>query len=167
MKREKIFSGKLLKVYKSFKRLPDGRRGYFEEVEHPGAALMVPFFEKKIVFIRQYRAVIKKQIWELPAGILESDETPYLCAKREVEEETGYKVEKVKRIGVIYTSPGFCDERIHIYRADCLSRGKHKRDATEFIRVRHFRKSDVVRLLRNGKISDSKTIAALAFAGVL
>ena len=166
MTRKKIFDGKLLKVYSSYKKLPDGKKGYFEEVEHPGASLVVPFYKNKIVFIRQFRPVIDKYIWELPAGILECGESPYRCAKREVEEETGYKVNKVKRLGKIYTSPGFCDEVIHIYRAECIALGKHNRETTEFIKLRHFSKRDVIRLLQNGKITDSKTIAALSLSGV-
>ena len=167
MRREKVFDGKLLKVFRSTKRLPNGNDSYIEEVKHPGAAIVVPFVKNSILFIRQYRAVIEKYIWELPAGKLEPGETPYACMKREITEETGYLVRDLKRIGMIYTSPGFCDEIIHVFRADCISRGEHNRDADELIRIRHLSRKKARSLFRNGKITDSKTIAALAFAGVI
>ncbi len=167
MSRKKIFSGKLVKLFISKLKLPNGKTGYFEEIIHPQASLVVPFIKNRIVFIRQYRAVIDKYIWELPAGILEPGETPYACAKREITEETGYLVRNVKRIGKIYTSPGFCDEIIHVFKADCVSKGRSERDADELIRVRLVKKSEAIELFRNGKIQDAKTIAALAFAGII
>ncbi|MCK4851981.1 MAG: NUDIX hydrolase [Candidatus Omnitrophica bacterium] len=167
MRSEKVFDGRLIKLFKSYIRLPDGRKGYFEEIRHPGAALVVPFTGDCVVFIRQYRPVIGKYIWELPAGTLNPGETPYSCAKREVTEETGYAVSDLKRIGTIYSSPGFCDEVIHIFRADCIARGTHNRDTDEFLSVRRIRTKNVKSLFQNKRISDSKTIAALAFAGLL
>ncbi|MEA3489831.1 MAG: NUDIX hydrolase [Candidatus Omnitrophota bacterium] len=166
-KREVVFGGCLFTVFKGRKRLPDGRNAYFEEIDHPGAALIIPFVKEKIIFIRQYRGVIEKYIWELPAGIIDPGETPYSCAKRELVEETGYEAEKIKKIGLIYTTPGFCNEKIHIFRADCKRDGTGKRDPDELIRVKQMTKDGVRRLFKNGRISDSKTIAALSFAGIL
>jgi len=167
MGRKRIFNGKLLKVCISKLKLPNGKTGYFEEIIHPQASLVVPFAEGRIVFIRQYRAVINKYIWELPAGILKPGETPYACAKREITEETGYLVRNLKKIGKIYTSPGFCDEIIHVFKADCVSKGCPERDADELIRVRLIRKKEAIGLFRGGKIQDAKTITALAFAGII
>jgi len=167
MKRKKIFDGKLLKIYTSSLELPDGNLGYFEEVSHPGAALIIPFLKDKIVFIRQYRAVIGKYIWELPAGTLKKGETPYACAKREITEETGYRVKKIKKLGMIHTTPGFCNETIHIYKAECASITQHEHDHDEFIRVYPLSKNEIKKLFKNGKITDSKTIASLAFAGII
>ncbi len=165
--RKKVFDGKLLKVYKSNIKLPDNRVGYFEEVEHPGAALVVPFFKGKIVFLKQYRAVIGEYIWELPAGKLDAGETPYKCIKREIQEETGYEAKNLKKIGMIYTSPGFCDEVIHIFRADCTNKGPRSLDSDEIIDVELLSKSRIKKLFNSGKMPDAKTIAALAFAGIL
>lgn len=163
----KIYDGKLIKLYKSRRKAPDGTVLNLEEVIHPGASLIVPFIGGKVVFIRQLRAVIGRYIWELPAGTLAKGEKPADCAKREAEEETGYIVKNVKKIGIIYTSPGFCNEVIHIFRADCALKKSHKREKDEFITVKHFSKKGIRSLFANGKISDSKTIAALAFAGIL
>jgi len=163
-----VFKGKLLKLYKSRKKLPNGRLGYFEEIEHPGAALVIPFVGNEIVFIRQYRGVIGRYIWELPAGTLEKGESIYSCAKREVIEETGYVPVRLKKLGVIYTSPGFCTEIIHIYRAECESAAKKcRRDSDEVIRVKCLSKAEVRGIFRSGKITDSKTISALALAGLI
>jgi ADP-ribose pyrophosphatase len=162
-----MFSGRLIHLFAGNKALPNGKKTYIEEVEHPGAALIVPFASDKIVFIRQYRVVIDKYIWELPAGIIAPGESPYACAKRETAEETGYGVRSLKKLGAIYTSPGFCNEMIHIFRADCAARKAPAPEEHELLRVRHFSKKEVVSLFASGKITDSKTIAALAFARVL
>jgi len=164
--RRKVFKGRLLTVFDSRLKLPNGRTGRFDEIRHPGAALIVPFLGEDIVLIRQYRAVIGKYLWEFPAGILEKGETPLACAKRELIEETGYAILGIKKLGKIYTSPGFCDEVIHVYRAVCGVQGSHNRDHDEVIRVRRMKRLYVRKLLRNGRILDSKTIAALALAGI-
>ncbi|NQT33373.1 MAG: NUDIX hydrolase [Candidatus Omnitrophica bacterium] len=166
-KRSPVFSGRLLKVFKGKKTLPNGKKAYIEEIDHPGAVLVVPRLGKRIVFIRQYRAVIGKYIWELPAGTLEVNETPYKCAKREVSEETGYGVSKLKKIGFIYTTPGFCNEKIHIFEAECTCRGEKELDEDELIRLKLLTALEVRKLFLSGRINDSKTVAALAFAGVL
>lgn len=167
MTQKKIYNGKLIKLYESRKALPDGRTGYFEEIKHPGASLVVPFFEDKIVFIRQYRGVIGKYLLELPAGKLSAGEAPSDCAKREVAEETGYIVKNMRKIGMIYTTPGFCDEKIHIFSAHCSEKKGTNRDWDEFITVKLLTRKEAVKLVRSGKLNDAKTIAALAFAGIL
>ncbi len=166
-RRKSVFKGRLFNIFKGEKILPGGRKAYFEEVDHPGAALVIPFIKGKVVFIRQYRGVIGKYIWELPAGTLEAGETSYACAKREVLEETGYSVANLKRIGLIYTTPGFCNERIHIFKAECKERQIPKKEHDEMIRVERFTRNRILKLFRAGKIIDSKTIAALAFSGIL
>ena len=166
-RRQKIFDGRIFKVFKGNKTLPGGREAYFEEVKHPGAALIIPFIGRRIVFIRQYRGVIGKYIWELPAGILEKGETPYACAKREIAEETGYRVGRLKRIGFIYTTPGFCNEKIYIFKAECSYKRESQRDEDEMIKVRKFTRNEIHSLFKEGKIIDSKTIAALAFSDIL
>ncbi|MFH1878409.1 MAG: NUDIX hydrolase [Candidatus Omnitrophota bacterium] len=166
-KRVKVFDGRLLQVFRSTKILPNGIQGVFEEIDHPGAALLVPFLDERIVFIRQYRAVIGKYIWELPAGTLAKGETPYACARREIKEETGFIVRGVRKIGEVYTTPGFCNEKIHIFRADCVKEEGSARDHDEIIKVSLLSRADVLSKFKKGLINDSKTISALAFAGLL
>ncbi|KJJ83884.1 NUDIX hydrolase [Candidatus Omnitrophus magneticus] len=167
MSSNKIFDGKLIKLYQSDIDLPNGRKGYFEHIKHPGTSLVVPFFKGKIVFIRQYRAVLGRYIWELPAGTLNPGESNYVCAKREVTEETGYKVSELRYLGEICTAPGFCNEIIKIYRALCVEKSVNNLDADECIKVKLFTKSEIVKKFKNRKILDAKTISALAMAGVL
>ncbi len=166
-KLKKVFNGRLIKLSKGNKVLPDGREAYFEQVDHPGAALVVPFFKGKIVFVYQYRAVIRRHILELPAGTLEAGETPYACAKREVGEETGYVATDIKKLGVIFTTPGFCTEKIHIYKANCTCRKKQTLDKDEVIKVKILSKSEIKDAFKKGRINDAKTISALTYAGVL
>ena len=166
-KRTKVFDGKLLKIYTVIRKLPNGQISYFEEVKHPGAVLVVPFANEKIVFLRQYRPVISRYIWELPAGKIDPGETPAACAKREMREETGFNITGLKKIGRIYTTPGFSDELIYIYRADCFSRGKPETEKDEMICVQLLSPARVRCLFSNGRINDSKTISALSFAGIL
>ena len=165
--RKKVFSGRLISLFKGRKKLPNGREAYFEEVVHPGASIVVPLLGARVVLIRQYRAVIGKYIWELPAGTLNGKESPRACAKREVLEETGYRVGKIKKLGKIYTTPGFCNEVIHVYKAECSSRGSTNMDFDEMIKVESLTKKKVRDLFNAGKITDSKTISALSLAGIL
>ena len=165
--KKKVFDGKLLKVFQSDITMPNGHKVKYEHIDHPGAALVIPVVNGKIVLIRQYRPILGKYIWELPAGTLEKGESPMACAKREVEEETGYIASSIKQIGKIYTTPGFCDEIIYIFKAICREKGSHNRDKDELISSRLFTKQEVNRLFKNGRINDSKTISALAFSSIL
>ncbi|MBF0216550.1 MAG: NUDIX hydrolase [Candidatus Omnitrophica bacterium] len=162
-----VFKGKRLNIFTGDKTMPDGSRAYHEEVRHPGASLIVPFLKNKVVMIHQYRAVIDKYIWELPAGVLEPDETPANCAKREVTEETGYIVKAVKKLGFIYTTPGFTNEVIHIFSAVCALKTHHRREPDEFIKIKLMSKKQVKGLFLKGKIHDSKTLAALKLAEII
>jgi ADP-ribose pyrophosphatase len=165
--RKNVFNGKLIKVYCGEKELPDRRRVCMEEVSHPGGALMVAFTDNRVVFVRQYRAVIDRYIWELPAGLSSGRETPSECAGRELEEETGYVAGRIYKLGVIYTSPGFCDEAIHVFKTVCAKKKPANRDEHEVITVRSFSVPAVKSMVRNGRIVDSKTISALALASII
>jgi ADP-ribose pyrophosphatase len=164
---KKVFDGHLISVYSGKKRLRSGKRSYFEEVKHPGAALVVPFTGGRVIMIRQLRPVVGGYLWELPAGTLEPGETPYACAKRETVEETGFTPGRLKKLGVIYTTPGFCDEKIHIYSAECAGREIARKDEDEVIREELFTPSRVRKLFSSGKIVDAKTISALSLAGII
>ena len=167
MPKKKVFNGRLIKVSVLKKILPNKKKDYMEVVSHPGASIIVPVFGNKIVFIRQYRSVINEYIWELPAGIRDKGETPYKCAKRELQEETGFVADSLKKVGYIYTTPGFCDEKIFIFKAECKRRKEKSLDEMEIITTRMFDKKEIKSLLNNGKIVDSKTISALVLAGIV
>ena len=166
-KRKTIFKGKVFDVHTGTKILPDKRKVYIEEISHPGASLIVPFKGDKLVFIRQFRPVIGKFIWEIPAGTLSPGESPVSCARRELMEETGYVAESVKKLGYIYTTPGFCNEKISVFKAVCGKKMSVKRDEDELMTVRTFSPEEIKKMLSNGRITDAKTIAALALARVI
>ncbi|MEI6845792.1 MAG: NUDIX hydrolase [Candidatus Firestonebacteria bacterium] len=147
------FSGRLIKAYTWQNK---------DFVQHPGAAVIVPFVNKyKVIMVRQPRFAIKQMTWEVPAGTLGKNENPLVCAKRELEEETGLKAGKIKKILAFYSSPGFLHEKMHLYKATNLKAGKMNLDEDEDITVKIFTKSQLMKMIRKGKIVDAKTIAAL------
>jgi len=181
MKRKQVFKGRLLNVFVEERRLPNGYKARLEIIKHPGAALIVPFLSRsKIILLRQYRGPIDSYIYELPAGTLESNERPELCAKREVIEETGYKAGKIVRLGMIIPVPGYSTEKIYIFKAENLTRvGAYGHTPLhgakpntlgmpdEVIKAIVVTKPQVRRMFKQGKIIDAKTICAFAFCGWL
>ena len=163
-----VFKGKLLKVFVKKVRLPNGYTATFEMITHPGAALIVPILNKdKIIMLRQLRPVIKSYIYELPAGTLDKGESPKDCAKREIIEETGYSAGKLTYLGVIHPVPGYSTEKITIFRADGLRKCARLAEKDEIIETKVFTRSQIKRLFKKGRITDAKTISALAMCGWL
>ncbi|MDD3345551.1 MAG: NUDIX hydrolase [Candidatus Omnitrophica bacterium] len=137
-------------------------------IRHPGAALIVPFFdERNVIILRQFRPAIGKYLYELPAGTLEAGESPAACARRELQEEAGYKAGRISRLGCIYPVPGYSTEKIFIYKACRLIPASRSPEKDEVIRVEKASRGRVVALFRSGKINDAKTICAFAFCGWL
>ena len=162
------YKGKLLKVYVMKKRLPHGYVATYEIIKHPGAALIVPFLSReKVLLIRLLRPVVKKYIYEFPAGTLDKGEKPLRCAYREIIEETGYMAGKMTLLGDIFPVPGYSTERIFIFRADKLKKVEHIKEPDEVIENHIVTRAEVKRLFKSGKIVDAKTIAALAMIGWL
>ena len=164
-----IFKGKiLLDVHLDKVMLPNGTEVRLECIKHPGAAAIVPFLTKnEIVLIRQYRPVVDKYLWEIPAGTLNKGESPLMCAKREIKEEIGYGAGRLERLGYIYTTPGFTNECIHMYKATRLEKVEVKPDADEILSVKKFTIKEIRRIYKKGKIVDAKTITGLAMCGVI
>jgi ADP-ribose pyrophosphatase len=135
-----------------------------EHVQHPGAVLILPVLaDGRVVLIWQYRSVIGKYIWELPAGTLEKNEDPVKCVKRELIEETGYQASKVKKIISIVPVPGYSTEVIHIYQAEGLKKVEKKSMEDEVIEEKIFTRAQVVKMLKNKEIIDAKTLCALLY----
>ncbi len=133
-----------------------------ELVVHPGAVVILPLAEDgTVVLIRNYRFAVGCELLELPAGTLEAGEEPIACAARELEEETGYRAERIVPLARFYTSPGFTDERMHAFVATGLSRTEQRLDATEQIRVETMPLSGALAATLDGRIVDGKSIAAL------
>ena len=165
---KKIFDGKLLKLYIKRERMPNGYLGTFEMIRHPGASLIVPFLSKnKIIMLRQLRPVIGAYIYELPAGTLGRNEKPIACARREIIEETGYAAGKMTLLGSIHLAPGYSTEKIYLYKAERLRRKERVPEHDEVMESFVLTKARVKRLFKAGRVTDAKTIAALAFCGWL
>lgn len=162
-----VFSGKLLKVYCDNVELPNGKVTSREFIRHPGAVAVVPITpEGKIVLVRQYRYPTGKTILEVPAGKLDKGEDPDDCARRELEEETGYVASSIRRLQSIYTTPGFTDEVIHLYVADDLTLAKPCPDEDEFLDVEVYTKEEIKNMIQDGTINDAKSLLALLLAGI-
>ena len=138
-----------------------GKKVKREIVEHPDGAAILAFDEKgKIILVRQPRFP-RGYVLELPAGTLDKGETPRKCALREIEEETGYKAKKMTHLITYYPSVGYNTEAIHCFVASGLARGKMNLDSDEFITVKKMELPKLIKLIKSGKIIDSKTICAV------
>src|SRR5262245_23673010 len=128
---ERIYTGKVLNLDRDSVKFPDGSTGHLEMIRHPGASAVLPFLDDprsddpRIILIRQFRHAADGFIWEIPAGRLDPGEAPEACAHRELEEETGYRAAKLDRLITLFTTPGFTDEKIHLFLATGLTRGEH------------------------------------------
>lgn len=160
-----LYQGKILRIEQMQVRLPNGRQAQREIVRHPGAVALLALLdgERKALLVRQYRKAADAAFWEIPAGTLEPDESPLMCAQRELDEETGYEAKTMTPMRRFYTAPGFCDELITLFRAGGLYRSdKHAPPEDEFLRVQAFSLEEAEALLEQGHICDAKTMLALA-----
>ncbi len=131
-------------------------------LRHPGAAAVVPFLDDdRILLLRQYRYAAGGTIWEIPAGKLDPGEDPESCAARELEEETGYRAGRIEKTGVILSSPGFTDERIHLFCAYDLKGGRLQHEKGEQIEIHEIRFSEALAMIERGDLTDAKSIVAL------
>lgn len=157
-----MFNGRLLQVQVEAHRLPDGRSAELEVVHHPGGAAVLPVLaDGCIVLLHQFRPVVGDWIIELPAGRLEPDEPPELCATRELVEEAGFRTARLEKLGSTWSTPGFCDEVIHLYVAHDLSPVPAHPEADEFIEVLMLSLAEALAMVVDGRIRDAKTQLAL------
>jgi ADP-ribose pyrophosphatase len=157
-----VFDGTLLKVRRDVVRLPDGGQGTREYIRHPGAVAIVPLFDDgRVLLERQFRYPHGRDFIEVPAGKLEANEPHLDTAKRELLEETGYTAQEWRRIGVVHTAIAYTDEAIEIFLAKKLSLGERKLDAGEFLETLIVRFDEAIAMIRDGRITDVKTVAAL------
>ena len=164
---KRIFEGKMINLRVDTVRLPNSKEAIREVVEHPGAVAVVPILpDGRVIMVRQYRYPIKQNLLEIPAGKLDKNEQPEDCAIRELEEETGYCCGRLRHLTSIWTAPGFSDEVIHIYAAEDLIEKKQQLDDDEFLQVEIYNKDDLQNMIRNGIISDSKTVIGLCMIGI-
>lgn len=164
-KKEIIFTGKVFNIQVDKIIYESGNPGVREIVRHPGGAVVIAVTnENKIILVKQYRYPLEKIIYELPAGKLDKNEDPLDCAMRELIEETGYIASKMEKLGFIYSSPGFCDEILHIFLARDLTAGKHKREEGEIgMEVLEFELEKIEEMIITGEICDAKTICGIYY----
>lgn len=163
--KKSVFPGRTVRLFLERVVLPNGHVTELEIVHHPGAACVIPFLDdERIVLVRQFRHAAGGFLVEAPAGKLEPGEEPEDCARREVEEETGWVPGRLTALGPILTSPGFCDERIHLYTAHDLERGECAREDSEVMTTFTVGFDEALAMVADGRIQDAKTLAALARA---
>ncbi len=156
------FNGSLIKVKLDTVKLTSGLKTTREVVQHNPAVVIVPInHENNVILIRQFRYPVNEVLLEAPAGTIEKEESPENCARRELQEETGYLPRKLEYLGQFWTAPGFCDELIYAYVARDLVPSKLPSDPDENIITDIVPFSDVISMINNGKIRDAKTISAI------
>lgn len=162
---ERVFDGLLLKVQRDRVRLPDGHAAVREWIAHPGAVVILAVLDNgKLLFVRQYRYPLRRVFLELPAGKIDPDEHPLDTARRELKEETGYKAKSWRHLGTLHTCIGYSDERIEIFLAHGLSYVGEQPDHGEILEIHEILLSDALLAVRDGEITDGKTVAALLWA---
>lgn len=170
VERRSVFEGRIVRLSVDRVLLPDGREGEREMVRHPGAAGALPFLDDprgedpEILLVRQHRYPTGGWLWEAPAGLLDGDETPEACARRELEEETGYRPGRVAPLVRIHTSAGFTDEVVRVFAAWELELARAAPEDHEFLELHRMPFSSALAMVRSGELTDAKTVAALLYA---
>ena len=159
----RVHDGRVIRLDLEKVRLPNGNEVTLEIVRHSGAAAVVPVDDQgQAILVRQYRHATGSWVLEVPAGKLDKPgESPEECARREVEEETGYRAGRLQPLGWIWTTPGFSDEKIWLFRASDLERAEASLQADEVLTVVRLPLADAVRRALEGEIQDAKSVCAL------
>ena len=161
----RVQRGVLLEMVTEEVELPGGRRAQLDLIRHPGAAAVVPFLsDDEVLLIRQFRYAAGGEIYEVPAGKLDPGETPEACAYRELEEETGYRAGRLEPLAQILTTPGFTDERIHLFAAEALSPGRQRLDDDELIELVPLPLTEALGMVWSDALPDAKSSLALLHA---
>ena len=166
---QRIYTGRVVSLDVDQVRFPNGTEGALEMLRHPGAAAIVPFLDDprdadpRIVLIHQFRHATDGYLWEIPAGRCNPGEAPEATARRELREETGYACTGLERLTAIWTTPGFTDEKIHLYSATGLSPGRPATESDEVLETHEVRWSASRDMIARGDIIDAKTLVALLY----
>lgn len=167
---EEIYNGKVVHLQVDDVTLPNGKTSKREIIKHPGAVAVISITkDNKIIFVEQYRKPLEKSLVEIPAGKLEPGEKPKATAIRELEEETGYTTKELEFVTSFYTSPGFADEIMYIYKSDKLVALKEavEGDDDEFIEILELTLEEAQQYVRENRIHDAKTNYAVLYLRTL
>lgn len=161
--RELVYQGTILEVYKDHMEFSNGNTAKWDFIHHDGAAAVVPVMEDgRILMVSQYRNALERMTLEIPAGKLDQPGEPGIeCARRELEEETGYRSEELEWLLSLRTTVAFCNEKIEIFVARNLIPSCQHLDEDEFVDVKAYTLKELKEMIFSGKIEDSKTIAAI------
>ena len=161
---ETIYDGPIFGVRRDQVLEPGGLRTTREVITHPGSVVVLPILpDGRILLIRQYRHATRQYLWELVAGRMDAAESPREAAAREMIEETGYRVKKLKIFLDVFPTPGFLEERMHILLAEGLTAGEAQPEEDEKITAKAFSRAQIEAMIRTGKLRDAKTIAGLLY----
>ena len=158
---EKIYSGKIIDVEKHIVALPNQKNAVREVVYHNGGSAILAVKGQNVLLVRQFRYPYDEELWEIPAGKLERGEDPKDTALRELEEEGGYKAEKITLLFEVYPTPAYNTEKIKIYKAENLVKTQTHFDEDEFLESRWFSIDELKKMVENSEIKDAKTLIAL------
>ena len=164
IKRELKYQGAIVDMYTDTVELPDGKQAQWDYIEHrKGAAAVVAVLpDGRLLMVRQYRNALNRDTLEIPAGARSSREEPHIqCAARELEEETGYRCENLEYLISIKTTVAFCNEAIEVFVARDLIPSRQHLDPDEYVELEAHPLEELVQWIYEGKIQDSKTVAAI------
>lgn len=154
-----VLKNKLFRVVEEVATDPSGFEIKRAIVRHPGSAVMMAVDKReRVLLVKQFRLPAERELWELPAGRLDPGETPLRAAKRELREETGYSAKIWAKLGSFWASPGYVDEKMHLFLAFDLTAGQQEPMGDERIEIHWFAKNELRDLIRAGKILDGKTM---------
>lgn len=166
----RIYTGRIVSLDVDTVQYPNGNIGDLEMLRHPGASAVLPLLDPRsdadprVLLIKQFRHATGGDIWEIPAGRRDGTESHETTAHRELREETGYKCETLTHLTSILTTPGFTDEVIHLYLAEGLTPGASAQEADEVMVSHEIRWSEVLRMVKEREITDTKSLNAILYA---
>ena len=163
LERNLVYEGSIINIYKDTIKVSNGNIVEWDFIGHKGAAAAIPVTnDGKIILVKQWRNALDRFTYEIPAGGLEGQDEPMIeAAKRELEEETGYKSDDLEFLISLRTTVAFCNERIDVFVAKNLVKTKQNLDRDEEIEIKEFDKDELFSLIRSGEMQDSKTVSAI------
>ncbi len=163
IKSHTAFQGKILDVRQDRIEFENGVRADRELVEkhHEAAVIVALDEEEKLIFVKQYRYGAGKELLELPAGLKDPGESGEACAKRELEEETGFQAQRLTKLFDYYASPGYCTEKVTFFLAQQLTHTQQQLDEDEFLTIHRYSIEEAVEMIRSGVITNGMTIAGI------
>lgn len=165
IKVDNIYEGKILSLRVETVEMPDKKYSKREIVDHMKGVGIIAFDgEDSIYLVRQYRKAIDEFTLEIPAGLVEANEKPIETAKRELQEEIGYKPLDIEYLFDMHASPGFTNDKLSFFLAKNLEESKLEEDEDEFLERKSFKIDDIYNMVINGEITDAKTIIAVMYA---